>query len=264
MKKLLCVILSLALIISSATVINVSADNVDINSAKIYSFDDFWNNKIFGVYENESGTYEYKENADGKYPRTIVVDTVRLPQSGNGAMLSGKTLDPSKIANDDTGLFKIVFRKLSGEGIFKVQLQDPQWIKPLFKEVKAEEEWTTVYVPFVFIPDATGLAIRTALHIQKVEVAEVSIYNFKNTISSPALNLYTKEQLDALTERGELADLGDAEKLKFEEAYAKKQPLPELTNPKPDKITVKVNENELDLKEKTLTFSKTLNYERYG
>ncbi len=246
MKKLLCVILSLALIISSATVINVSADNVDINSAKIYSFDDFWNNKIFGVYENESGTYEYKENADGKYPRTIVVDTVRLPQSGNGAMLGGKTLDPSKIANDDTGLFKIVFRKLSGEGIFKVQLQDPQWIKPLFKEVKAEEEWTTVYVPFVFIPDATGLAIRTALHIQKIEVAEVSIYNFKNTISSPALNLYTKEQLDALTERGELADLGDAEKLKFEEAYAKKQPLPELTNPKPDKITVKVNENELD------------------
>ena len=45
MKKLLCVILSLALIISSATVINVSADNVDINSAKIYSFDDLFVNR---------------------------------------------------------------------------------------------------------------------------------------------------------------------------------------------------------------------------
>ncbi len=250
MRKIISVLLCMLLTLSVFGTVNVSADNahsgtIDINEAKIYSFDDFWNNRNCGVYENENGTYEYRENTDGSYPRTVIIDTVRLPQTGNGAMIGGKKLDSAKFENDDTGLFKIVFRKISGEGILKVQLQDPQWIKPLFKEVKAEEGWTTVYVPFVFIPDAADLAIRTALHVQKVEIAEVSVYNFKKNISSPALNLYTKEQLDALTERGELADLGDAEKIKFEEAYAQKQPLPALTNPKPDKITVKVNENEL-------------------
>ena len=184
MKKLICTILSIALIISSFTIINVSANTINIDEAKIYSFEDFWNNKIYGVYENENGTFEYKENTDGIYKKTIMVDTVRLSQSGTGVTIGGKSVDASKFENDDTGLFKITFRKHSGEGIFKVQLQDPQWIKPLFKDVKAEEEWTTVYVPFVFIPNATGLAMRTALYVQKVEIANVELYNFKKTISS--------------------------------------------------------------------------------
>ncbi len=89
----------------------------------------------------------------------------------------------STISQGDVCIMVFEARCTSGNGYIKPWVQDGKSIKALFAKTSVGKDWTICYLPFTGKNDLANVGLRFGGEIQKVEVRNFNIINYKNSIN---------------------------------------------------------------------------------